>query len=147
MHNWQRFTRALARRRSVSGVVWRLRGGPLVWLGRGGNDTELLLHYSGQVGYESGQISVLGGLTGRAVVTEGDANLGERTLHQLGAAMAFGSGTVRPGFHVRLPVDRDLTDILDFVFGFNVAIELRSILTPRARTVAHSTPHGTRLTS
>ena len=113
------------RYRSVSGLVTRFRGGLAAWINTEGDDSEVVAAYSGQVGYGSEQLNVIGGFTGRAVLTEEGLDFGERTLHHLGAAASIGLGTVRPGVHVRLPLDDDTTDFLDFVIGLNVSIKLR----------------------
>jgi len=115
-------------RKAASNMVVRLRVGPTLFLDTGnGNfvgETELLLDYNAQVGYEGAQISLLGGFTGRLVVTQEDSDFGERTIHQLGAAASLNLGTVRPGIHVRLPLDNDLKDTIDFVYGLNLGIHL-----------------------
>ena len=112
------------RHRSNSGVVVRLRAGPSFWIGQDGRDSEVLINYSGQVGYEVPKISLLGGITGRAIATEESLIGGGRTLHQLGAAVALGLGRLWPGMHVRIPVGSTMNQVLDFVVGFNVAIEI-----------------------
>jgi len=113
------------RRKSVSNVVARLRGGPNVLIPtEGGGDAEIILDYSAQVGYEGQQFSVMGGLTGRFVITE-DGDIGDRTVHQLGAAAALHLGKVRPGIHFRLPLDDDLSNFIDFVFGLHLGVHLK----------------------
>lgn len=114
--------------RAPSGFTMRLRGGPSFWIYTGAEDTdedvELFLLYSAQAGYESHNVSLMGGLSGRMIVTESGLNIGERTLHQFGASVSVDLGRVRPGVQFRLPVDEDFSDILDSVFGVNLAIEL-----------------------
>ncbi|MFQ5772250.1 MAG: hypothetical protein ACE5HX_17070 [bacterium] len=114
------------RNKSASNVVLRLRGGPslLIYTGEGG-DTDFWLAYSGQVGYEGEQVSVIGGLTGRFYISEGGGDLGNRTFHQLGVAASLGLGTVRPGIHFRIPIDDYLNNFIDFVFGFNLGIQFK----------------------
>jgi hypothetical protein len=85
---------------------------------------EVLASYSGQVGYEGSQISVLGGLTGQAIITEEGLELSERTSHQFGAIMTFVAGNVRPGVFFQLPLDEEMRDMVDFVFGLNVSVDL-----------------------
>lgn len=111
--------------KNASNLVIRLRGGPTVWIPTDEGDTELLLDYSAQVGYEGQQVSVIGGLTGRLLVTEEDLDFGERTFHHLGLAASVRLGTVQPGIHLRFPIDEDLNDIIDFVFGFNLGIHFQ----------------------
>ncbi len=109
-----------------SGFLVRLRGGIHVWIPtESGGDSEAWLVYSGQAGYASEQFSIEGGFTGRYSLTAGTGDFGGRTLHQFGFVARIGLGNVRPGVHMRLPLDQDLSDVLDFVFGLNVAIELQ----------------------
>ncbi|MCK6618946.1 MAG: hypothetical protein HUU32_13015 [Calditrichaceae bacterium] len=113
--------------KSAGGAFARLRGGPVFWIPTGDSeaDNELWLAYGFQAGYESQQVGFSIGFTGRLLATEEDLELGERTFHQLGLAADFGLGNVRPGVHLRLPLDEDLSDVIDMVFGVNLAIQLQ----------------------
>ena len=111
--------------KNASNLVIRLRGGPTVWIPTDEGDTELLLDYSAQVGYEGQQVSVIGGLTGRLIVTEEDLDFGERTFHHLGASASLNLGTVSPGIHFRIPIDEDLSDSIDSVLGLNLVFQLQ----------------------
>jgi len=110
--------------RDASGFALRLRGSPSLLINTGGEDAELFIGYSAQAGYESERLRLLGGLTGRANLTEEEADFSERSIHQLGFNASFGLGKIRPGFHFRLPLDEDLKDSLDSVFGFNLGFQL-----------------------
>lgn len=114
-------------RTSASNIVFRLRGGPTLWLDTGDaiDETEFFLDYSAQVGYEGALISLIGGVTGRLIISEEDLDLGERTVHQLGAAASLNLGTVRPGVHVRFPLDDNLSQAIDFVYGIHLGVHLR----------------------
>lgn len=114
--------------RAPSGFTMRLRGGPSFWIDTGDEDTdeevELFLLYSAQAGYELHNVSLMGGFSGRMIVTESDLNIGERTLHQFGASASVDLGRVRPSVQFRLPLDEDFGDFLDSIFGVSLAIEL-----------------------
>lgn len=113
---------------SASHVRIRVRGGPTLLFNSEGfleDDTELLLDYSAQVGYVTQKVSVMGGLTGRLFATQTEGDFGERSVHQLGASATLISGQVQPGIHLRIPIDDDLDDILDFVFGLNLSVQLK----------------------
>ncbi len=116
-------------RKNASNLVVRLRGGPTLWIDAGDalDETEFFLDYSGQVGYEGKQFSLMGGLTGRLRlwVSEADLDIGERTFHQFGAAASVALGMVRPGIHFRIPLDDGLTDAIDFVFGLHLGVHLK----------------------
>jgi hypothetical protein len=115
------------RYRDPSGFVLKLRGGPslLIYTGDSdfNDDVELFLGYSAQTGYESERFSILGGITGRALLTTEDASFDERSIHQLGFNASVGLGQVRPGVHFRLPLDDDLKAIIDSVLGLNLGVQ------------------------
>jgi len=109
------------RRMDASGLNARLRFGPDFWVytasDRSDDRFELLMHYSGQVGFEGKGLAVLAGITGRLIVTEGDLNIGERTFHQLGISAGVNLGRFRPALFARFPLDKDLSEILENVIG------------------------------
>ena len=116
--------------RYASNIVFRLRVGPSLWVfGSDEEDDpedEIWLDYSTQVGYESDSFSVLGGLTGSYWVTQGDDDLIDRTVHQLGVAASLVYGKLRPGVHFRLPLnsgDDAILAGLDFVFGLSLGVQ------------------------
>jgi hypothetical protein len=109
--------------RLPSGFGARFRAGSVVWLdvGDGAADTEVSIVYSGQAWYDAGAVVAGGGLSGRWVVTaEGD--LGETTVHQLVMLTDVRLGQFRPGIQLRIPIDKDLNDALDLVFGLKLAL-------------------------
>ncbi len=112
-----------------SGFSARFRAGPLLWVntdkGVSGDRTEAYAVYSAQGWYDVDRARFGAGLTGRMIVTEADLKLDERTVHQLGVALIGKFGDVQPGLHLRMPLDKDLNDVLDFVFGMNVTVSLR----------------------
>jgi len=103
-------------------VGFRIRVAPSVDIPtEGGGDAELYGLYAAQFIYMGREAEVTAGFSGRVLVTESDLDFGQRSLHQFDAAVSLTSSNVHPGFHVRLPLDKDLTDFLDVVFGFQVA--------------------------
>ncbi len=115
------------RYRDQSGFALRLRGGPSLLIdtdkGSFDDDVELFIGYSAQAGYESEQFSILGGVSGRALLTEEGGNFGDRSVHQLGINASMGLGKVRPGVHFRLPLDEDLKEAIDSVLGVNLGVQ------------------------
>ncbi len=105
-----------------SGFQLRLRASTAGWIPTGGGDGDLLVGYGGQAGYRGGGLRIVGGISGRAVLTESDVSFGERTVHQAGATVALRMGGVEPGFHVRLPLDDDLRQLHDVTWGLSVAV-------------------------
>jgi hypothetical protein len=114
--------------KSAGGLVLHFRSGPSVWLDTGDNsdETELYLLYAAQVGYAAPKVELLAGFSGRWWLSSGDAaeNIGEKTWHQLGFAGNIGLGNFRPGIILRVPIDEDYSDVIDFVFGLTLGINL-----------------------
>ncbi len=88
-------------------------------------DTELFIDYSLSLWYAPHRLAVGGGLAGRLWATAEDANLGERTVHQLGLAANYTVGRFRPGIQLRLPLDDQFENLIDFVYGVHVTYALR----------------------
>lgn len=106
------------------GLVVRIRGGTAVWFPRDAGDAEVFLVYGGQVGYAGEQVHLLAGLTGRWNVTSEEAGFGEASFHQLAVAVDVPLGTFQPGVSFRVPIDDDLGDIIDWVVGLSVAVNI-----------------------
>ncbi|NIR47263.1 hypothetical protein GWO43_02195 [candidate division KSB1 bacterium] len=113
---------------SSSNLTPRIRVGPTVLIPIGEPaetaDIELFLDYSAQVGYNGQRFGFLAGLTGRLFVSEDELDFSERTFHHLGIAANVAFDNVRPGIHLRLPLDEFITDRVDFIFGVNLAVQL-----------------------
>ena len=63
-----------------------------------------------------------GGLTGRAWLTESD--LTNRFIDQFGFSASYALGNFIPGAHFHFPLDANLDNYVDFVFGINVGYRL-----------------------
>ncbi len=114
--------------RAPSGLGFRLRAGPEVLVptnSHGGeSESETLINYGAQVSQVTGpwELSLHAG--GTWIATE-SGNFGERSMHQVGAGVSYATRTVRPGFTFRLPLDKDMTDVLDYVVGITLQVPLR----------------------
>ena len=116
------------RHRSAGGFAMMLRAVPVAWIytGDGSADSELFVLHSAQAWYEAEKVALGAGLSGRFLVTGDGADLGERTLYELGFFANFDLGTFRPGLQVRFPLDADLTDDLrlDPWYSISLGLEL-----------------------
>lgn len=115
--------------KSSSGFVSKYRFGPTIWFNSddfSGDNGELWLDYSTMLGYETKKFSVMGGLTGRLIVSEDELDFSERTFHQFGVAASIRLANFQPGLYLKVPLDDDLfLDAVDFVLGFNVGVQLK----------------------
>ncbi len=117
------------RTHQASGLYLQARGGPILWFNTAENrpaaETELFLDYVAQVGYDVGRYGVIGGLSGRTLVTEDEGGWSDNSIHQLGVSGSVAFGGVRPGIQLRVPLDSELDDMLRYVIGLNVTVQLR----------------------
>jgi hypothetical protein len=104
-----------------SKIAYRLRVSPVLDIPTEGNlDSELFAIYSFLIGYHGTKARVGGGLSGRALVTEGGSNIGERTLSQLDIHADFLSGAVRPGLELHVPLG-DVSSSIPVVIGASIS--------------------------
>jgi hypothetical protein len=112
--------------KSVSGLVVHLRAEPALLVPKGDaaeeGDPEILLGYAGFLGFSAAGLSVMGGITGRAILTENSLDLEERSLNQLSLNAGVWFGNVRPAIQLRFPLDSDLKDVLSSVLGLTLAV-------------------------
>lgn len=113
-----------ARHSTPNGFVVRAIIGPDFMISTDGGDPELFGRYGAETGYERNGSAVLAGFTGRIIVTEGGASLGQRTVHQLTFSGSHRFGSVRPQVSVRLPLDSDLGDMVNYALGFAIKVDI-----------------------
>lgn len=90
---------------------------------RGSNENEdLYLRYRLGVGRASGPVDVSANLGGILLVTEGKLDIGQRTVHQFQVSANYTGGSFRPGLSLRMPVDNDLRQVVDAVFGLQLMV-------------------------
>ncbi|NNE45210.1 MAG: hypothetical protein HKN37_00965 [Rhodothermales bacterium] len=82
---------------------------------------ELYADYSVHFFYYGKAIQGGLGLTGRAIVTE-DGSFAERTSHHVGFEIQKDLGSIIPGIQFRLPIDSDIRDVVDYVFGLTIVV-------------------------
>jgi hypothetical protein len=113
----------------ASGFRTHLYGGSSVWVYTGdfGEDSvELLADYGAHAWYQAGQqVQVGAGLTGRIIVSEGDIDIVDRMLNQVGLAVIGRFGYVHPGGHFRVPFSlSEGRDETSYVLGLSLAVPL-----------------------
>ncbi len=116
--------RATPRHLTPTGFLAEAYMGSTVMVPTEGGDTELFGDYGFRAGYGGPTAEATLGLTGRITMT-GDGDIGERTIHQFAARVAFETGGVRPYFMLRFPLDDDLADIFKYVVGAGITVPLR----------------------
>jgi hypothetical protein len=98
---------------------------PSVWIKSGDaflDESEFFFGYGGTVRYEGDEVRMGGGLTGRWNVTSEGGDFGGNSVHQLDLEADFLRGSVRPGVQLKLPLDNDLTRVVDTVWGLSLTI-------------------------
>lgn len=104
------------------GLRVAVRPAYMVPVGSASGDGELFLDYGIQGGYESERASYGIVFNGRALVTESGGSIGDRTVHEMGVGGSMTFGQFRPGVIIRVPVDSDLSQALNYSVG--VRLEL-----------------------
>jgi hypothetical protein len=114
------------REATESHMAYRLRLSPTVTIptkkGSYQNrpDTELWAAYSFQIAYEATVARVGTALSGRLLLTEDYWNLGQRTVNQFELHADVGSGAIRPGFDLRLPLGEEAA-VFPVVWGLSLS--------------------------
>jgi len=94
----------------------------LVPVGNNSGDSELFLDYGIQGGYESERASFGMVFNGRALITESGGSIGERTVHEMGVGGSMTFGQFRPGVIIRVPLDSDLSQSLNYSVGVRLEV-------------------------
>lgn len=113
------------RHASVKGWVVRLRMGPSLWIATGKReDLELSLNYGAQTWFKENKLRLGFGLTGRVILSR-SGTFNQRSVHQLGVNAEVQTGLARPGLYLRVPFDKDWSDIVSFVVGLKMEVRFR----------------------
>lgn len=104
-------------------AYFRVRGGPSVWLGQNDRETELLMHYSAQIGYQWEKAGLLFGISGIWWMDSEDGAL-ESNWHQLGVATNFQFGKMQPVISLKMPLDESLNEVFDVIASVGMNIDL-----------------------
>ncbi len=64
------------------------------------------------------------GIQGTIIVSEDNLDFGERSLFHLGLAGRVDLNPVTVGLHFGIPLDEDLSDFYNNVFGLNVTVPI-----------------------
>jgi hypothetical protein len=102
--------------------------GPVLWVntktGSGSDKTELLLAYSLKGGIHTDAFAVSLAYSGRMIVTESGGDLSDRMFHQVGFIADAQFGRFIPGVYYRVPLDKNLKEVISGVLGVSLGIEL-----------------------
>ena len=111
--------------RQTNGNGLRFRAGPSVLIPTiEGPDPEIFFVYSAHFMRQNDQIEILGGISGRFWVTISNANLGQRTFHQLDLSLTFRADQLRPGAYLLIPLGDSLVDVIESVVGLQFGVAL-----------------------
>lgn len=112
-------------RPSGRGAVVTVLGGVSAFFPTTEGSTEAMANYGMLARAPLTRLDVGLGLTGRMLLTQaGGMNLGDRTFHQLHAAVSLPGARISPTLFARVPLDDSLEE-LDYVIGAAAVIRLR----------------------
>jgi hypothetical protein len=91
----------------------------------GDDSSDLFTLYGAQGWYQTGALRVGGGLLGRLLLTgEEEASFSDNSWHEAGLWLDYAVGPARPGILIRIPLDDEMSDIMDFTIGLAVSYKL-----------------------
>lgn len=92
---------------------------------RGGDDMGVALKY-GLIGtYEDEKVLAQLGFSGWYNASADRGDFGDNSHHQLGVSVNFDAGSrLWPGIILRIPMDKDLKEVIDLVVGLNMMVQL-----------------------
>lgn len=106
------------------GFVWGVRGGLAGWVPTEGGDAELVGDYGLMAGLERAPVRLTASFSGRIVATAEEADLGEKTFHQLAFEATYLGSGAEPYLLIRVPLDDGLSESLEHTVGLGVRIRL-----------------------
>lgn len=109
--------------------VFRLRwsAGPTFWIpteARDEIDDEMLFDYAIIGELKQDLFSLGAGITGRSNITGDIDDFSDRFIHHLGINASYLFDNLQPGIHLRVPIQGELDDIYNHVFGLNLMYRL-----------------------
>jgi len=124
------------RSRFDESLTFHAYAGPTFWLYHEGHSNayqgdledifdEIFVDYGAQIWLHTDVVRFGAGITGRYWVSLDDANFDESSVHQFGFAANVGRGRIRPGLHLRFPLDEDwdITGV-EYIYGLNLTVLL-----------------------
>lgn len=109
-----------------AGASVEVRFGGTLFIPRGyASGGELYVDYGIRFGRDTPALRLGAAVTGRWLATGGGgASIAEASIHQVAGDLSFGSGTFRPSFGLRLPIDDALNDAVRYVVIAGVTVGL-----------------------
>jgi hypothetical protein len=89
-----------------------------------GRETELLLHYGLNFGYQIEKLMLNAEFLGMGLVTEDVDNFEDRLIHQLVFGSQWNGGVVTPKVYYRIYLKDKLRDFIDGVLGLSINVSL-----------------------
>ncbi|MEN8376423.1 MAG: hypothetical protein ABFS34_13330 [Gemmatimonadota bacterium] len=80
--------------------------------------------YGGGVSADVGPVTLTPGFTGRLRLDAGSADLAQRTVHQFALGVLYDAVRARPYVRLRVPIDEDLSRIVNLVVSVGVIVPL-----------------------
>ncbi len=116
------------RYRRSSGFGLRLRGGASVLVNTDATELEdseeVALHYLIQVWNRTGRYRLGGGVSGVVLATAEAFAFGKDSFHHVVLTGVLVLNRLQPGLSIQVPLDRDLRESVNAVFGVNLTVAL-----------------------
>lgn len=107
-----------------AGLIVKFGGGPDLIFPPDDADAELFLNYHSQFLFSTGDFRIGAGFTGLLFISENDISFGDRTIHDLGILSVYDFGPIEAEAYLRVPLDDEIRNDLNFVLGLNLLFSL-----------------------
>lgn len=102
------------------GAYWGTELNPLLLIPRGGGESELIMRYGISAGSSLGKFAFGFEFLGAFIVTEDIKEFPERFDHYAVFGISLINSPVRPAIFYQLPVDDDLNELINGIFGLKL---------------------------
>lgn len=111
-------------RSTVAGIIRpRIAVGPSLLIPNGAS-AKAFANYSAELWYIGTRVNFGIGVAGRCWLPIESRTFDERTTHQFGAAVGTVIGRLRPGLHIRFPLDEISKQYINDVYGLDMTVDL-----------------------
>jgi hypothetical protein len=127
MNTFSIYTNYAYAHRPEKGFLGGLDVGFSVWIPTKDGDvreTEVVLHYGMQGGYQFNQFALWAEFNGILIVTEDEGDFADKVINQLFLGGQYTGGTVQPGLFYGINLDSDLKELIKGIFGIKIDVVL-----------------------
>ena len=98
-------------------------GGDVLLATEDNRDTELFINYNMYLSKELETVIFNAGFNGK-LLASANGDFGDKSVHQIAVSGFYKGERFKPGFSIKVPVDDDINELVDIIFGFKLIYSL-----------------------